>query len=218
MCTVLCKLSHVQSEDSTIRKCGLERAMKSRKVLRTKLESVWRSGTCLLQSESFPSPRPTRPSPGRPFCRTETPTSFGSRLLLYPADSAVPAGIFFILASIFIWSLENTSKAKILSTPSLENTCQLYCQSSSPPSSRGSPSVSRNSVTFACKRELVEPFDDLSLILIALVSHLCTELDHVLCGSRQQGLDQPPHCVHHPGHLQHDDPADQVGVVVDQHL
>ena len=97
VCTVLCKLSHVQSEDSTIRKCGLERAMKSRKVLRTKLESVWRSGTCLLQSESFPSPRPTRPSTGRPFCRTETPTSFGSRLLLFPADSAVPAGKQFIL-------------------------------------------------------------------------------------------------------------------------
>ena len=110
MCTVLCKLSHVQSEDSTIRKCGLERAMKSRKVLRTKLESVWRSGTCLTQSESFPSPRPTRPWTGRPFCRTETPTSFGSRLLLYPADSAVPAEKKqFILALIFIWSLENTS-------------------------------------------------------------------------------------------------------------
>ena len=91
VCTVLCKLSHVQSEDSTIGKCGLERAMKSRKVLRTKLESVWRSGTCLTQSESFPSPRPTRPSYGRPFCRTESPTSFGSRLLLYLADSAVPA-------------------------------------------------------------------------------------------------------------------------------
>ena len=108
VCTVLCKLSHVQSEDSTIGKCGLERAMKSRKVLRTKLESVWRSGTCLLQSESFPSPRPTRPSPGRPFCRTETPTSFGSRLLLFPADSAVPAGkdnLYWLRSSSGRWKI-----------------------------------------------------------------------------------------------------------------
>ena len=115
VCTVLCKLSHVQSEDSKIRKCGLERAMKSRKVLRTKLESVWRSGTCLTQSESFPSPRPTRPSPGRSFGRTETPTSFGSRLLLFPADSAVPAG------KNLYWLRSSSGRWKILLR-------QRYCQ------------------------------------------------------------------------------------------
>ena len=141
VCTVLCKLSHVQSEDSTIRKCGLERAMKSRKVLRTKLESVWRSGTCLLQSESFPSPRPTQPSSGRPFGRTETPTSFGSRLLLYPADSAVPAGekkLYWLRSSSGRWKILLRQRfcqhhhrkipwlellwQKSVSTPSQENT------------------------------------------------------------------------------------------------
>ena len=51
-----------------------------------------------------------------------------------------------------------------------------------------------------------------------LSPYLCAELYHILCRAGQQGLNEPPHCVHHPGHFQDDDPTDEVGIVVDQHL